>query len=275
VTPEALRQGPPPGAWREDYRQTVREAEGLFPTVLVALSANDRKEHALALGIEVARREGGRLVGLHVAPARRDAWRERQDAFERRCAAAGVEGQWIVDPKGAGVAGAICARSRWAHLTVVHLAHPPGNRPIARLGSGFRTLIQRCATPILAVRHSAPQVERALLAYDGSPRAEEALYVSAYLAGRWRLELTVLTAGERVSATLSRAQAYLEAHGVRATCLTARGAAGPAILDRAREEASDLIVMGGYGRTPVLEIALGSTVDAVLRESRVPVLVCR
>jgi nucleotide-binding universal stress UspA family protein len=33
--------------------------------------------------------------------------------------------------------------------------------------------------------------------------------------------------------------------------------------------------MGSYGFSPVLEVALGSTVDQVLRRSRQPVLVCR
>jgi nucleotide-binding universal stress UspA family protein len=36
-----------------------------------------------------------------------------------------------------------------------------------------------------------------------------------------------------------------------------------------------LIIMGGYGFSPVMEIVLGSAVDEVLRTSRRPVLICR
>jgi len=38
---------------------------------------------------------------------------------------------------------------------------------------------------------------------------------------------------------------------------------------------ANLVMMGGYGFGPILERVLGSTVDEVLRESPVPVLVCQ
>jgi nucleotide-binding universal stress UspA family protein len=38
---------------------------------------------------------------------------------------------------------------------------------------------------------------------------------------------------------------------------------------------SRLIIMGGYGYGPILEVMLGSTVNDVLRTSRRPVLICR
>jgi nucleotide-binding universal stress UspA family protein len=38
---------------------------------------------------------------------------------------------------------------------------------------------------------------------------------------------------------------------------------------------SNLIVIGSYGFNPLVEIMLGSSVDQVLRESSVPVLLCR
>jgi nucleotide-binding universal stress UspA family protein len=43
----------------------------------------------------------------------------------------------------------------------------------------------------------------------------------------------------------------------------------------AEEHECDLIIMGGYGFSPVMEIVLGSAVDEVLRASRRPVLICR
>jgi nucleotide-binding universal stress UspA family protein len=33
--------------------------------------------------------------------------------------------------------------------------------------------------------------------------------------------------------------------------------------------------MGGYGLNPILELVFGSTLDHVLRSSRIPVLICR
>ena len=53
------------------------------------------------------------------------------------------------------------------------------------------------------------------------------------------------------------------------------GPVAEAILKTAEEHESDLIIMGGYGLGPVLEVVLGSAVDQVLRASRRPMLICR
>jgi nucleotide-binding universal stress UspA family protein len=176
------------------------------------------------------------------------------------------------------VARKICERSRWTDLVVVHLAHPPAPQPTARLGSGFRSLIRRCPRPVLAVPDAPFPLERALLAYDGSPKAEEALFVATYMAGQWGIPLVVVTVvetGRTTAEALARAQEYLETHGVEAAFVKESGAVAEAILRTAEEQASDLIIMGGYGFSPVLEVVLGSAVDQVLRESRRPMLICR
>ena len=84
-------------------------------------------------------------------------------------------------------------------------------------------------------------LNRALLAYDGSPKAREALFVATYLAGRWQISLPV----------------------------------AETILRVCEENQSNLLIMGGYGYNPVLEIVLGSAVDQVLREAHKPMLICR
>jgi hypothetical protein len=59
-----------------------------------------------------------------------------------------------------------------------------------------------------------------LLAYDGSPKADEALYVSTYLSGQWDIPLVVVTVDEQghgASLALTGAQNYLQDHGVHAT----------------------------------------------------------
>jgi len=117
-----------------------------------------------------------------------------------------------------------------------------------------------------------------LLAYDGSPKAREALYIATYLASHWDTHLTIVTVAEpnrTTSQTLSSALDYLESHQVRADFVKRSGKVHQVILDTAREQASDLIIMGSYGFSPVLEMMLGSTVDHLLRKSQCPVLICR
>jgi nucleotide-binding universal stress UspA family protein len=118
-----------------------------------------------------------------------------------------------------------------------------------------------------------------LLAYDNSPKAEEALYVATYMAGQWKIPLVVLTVLDaRVPVppeTLERARQYLEQHGVQALLVAKYAPVAETIMEVADEQGCDFIIMGGYGHKPVLEVVVGSAVDQVLRESCRPVLICR
>ncbi len=131
---------------------------------------------------------------------------------------------------------------------------------------------------MLVVSGKPSPLERALLAYDGSAKAKEALFVSAYLAGKWGIPLVVVTVteGERAAADiLDHARDYLAGRGVSATYVAKRGSATQAIEETANTHQCDFIIMGGYGFKPLLEIILGSTVDELLRLRRWPVLICR
>ncbi|MBN1976727.1 MAG: universal stress protein [Anaerolineae bacterium] len=279
ILPKEIAPGPAPGEWRR-ARSAKAACEPLFGRILVAINGKESGWHVVDRALEVARREEGRLVGLHVAASKRQKESNEVQAiqaeFVRRCAEASIPAQWIVEV--GDVSREICEAARWLDLVVVNLAYPPGDRPIARLSSGLRALIQHCTVPVLAVPPDSLGTNRILLAYDGSSKAREALFVSTYLAGRWNVPLAVVTVLEEnhtTPETMKLAKRYLRRHGVDAAYVEKRGGAGAAILEAAAEFESDLIVMGGYGFNPVLEIVLGSAVDQVLRESRHPVLICR
>jgi nucleotide-binding universal stress UspA family protein len=279
VTPDELEAGPPPGQWREE-RLAARRTDRLFTNILVGISGEEIGWHALGQALEMAGREEARLCGLHVVPSEAEVESEAAQAvqaeFDRRREAAGVPGRLVI--KAGEVARQICERARWTDLVVLGLAHPPAPQPLARLGSGFRTLVRRCPRPILAVPAAPTPMDRALLAYDGSSKADEALFIATYLGGQWGAFLTVLTViepGRATAETLARAREYLESHEVEATFVKESGPVGEAILNTAEARECNLLIMGGYGFSPMLEVVLGSAVDQVLRESRKPVLICR
>ena len=279
VTPDGFKAGPPPGQWRSEQLEAC-QYDRLFADILVPVSGEETGWYALEQALEVARRERARVYGLHAVASevQRDSGEAQavRAEFNRRCEAAGIPGELAIEV--GGVARKICERVRWTDLVIVNLAHPPALQPVARLSSGFRTLIRRCARPVLAVPGGSRHLGRALLAYDGSPKADEALFVATYMSGKWNIPLVVVTVietGRTTSETLSRAQRYLETHGVQATFVKESGSVAEAILKMAEEHESDLIIMGGYGLTPVLEVVLGSAVDQVLRTSRQPMLICR
>ncbi len=283
-----LREGEPaaltglvPGQWRREQAGAVQDPEfRLFTNLLVPVAGTQSGWAALALAGEVARREHGRVLGLYVVPApeqRADARALAVKAeFEQRCQAAGIPGRLAVEV--GEVAERICERSAWVDLTVVRLAHPPRPEPWAKLSSGLRALVRNCASPLLVTPQAAAlRVERALVAYNGSPKADGALRVAAYLAQHWGVALLVACAGAGgvdSDAVLARAREQLDARAVAAAYRVETGPVAEIVLKLADEHGSDWIVMGGYGRGPFLEIALGSTVDHVLRRSLRPTLIC-
>jgi len=279
ATPDELADGPSPGTWRREHLPAHR-AERLFLDILVPIGSERAGWSALDQALEIARREGGSLHGLHVvrSVAAQDspATQAIKDEFDRRCAAAGIPGSLTVET--GRISYRICEQARWADLVVTNLAYPPPPRWLARLGSGFRTMVRRCPRPVLAVPGTCSSMSRALLAYDGSPKAEEALFVATYLAGHWATPLVVVTVpehGRTTSTTCTRAERYLQDHGVQATFVSQTGNVAEVILHTAEEQHCDLLIMGGYGFTPLLEAMLGSSVDQVLRESHQPILICR
>lgn len=279
VTPTALEAGPPPGTWRQES-VAARPSERLFPDILVPLDGSEEAWTALEQAVLLAQREGARLHGLHVVPEESqlesEGAKQVRARFNQRCEQGGVPGKLVIQH--GQVAQQICQASRWVDLVVVRLAHPPSPRPIARLGSGFRTLIRGCPRPVLAVPGQAFPPDRVLLAYDASPKAQEALYVAAYAAGCWNLGLVVVTVEQKglvTSEVQGHAREYLESRGVEAQWVSEAGPVPEVVLRVARDTAVDLLMMGGYGYSPLVEVVLGSAVDQVLRGSTRPILVCR
>jgi len=117
-----------------------------------------------------------------------------------------------------------------------------------------------------------------LLAYDGSRKGNEALFVSAYLGKRYGKKLTVLVVEDdevKGRKLIKMAQDYLGDCCEKSIFLHQAGKACDEILNVAAEMQADMILMGGYGHSPILEALVGSTVDGVLRGSPVPVVICQ
>lgn len=278
AVPDELEHGPAPGQWRRE--RPLSRDEWLFQEILVPINGEPNGWEGLSQAISIAQVEGARLLGLHVVRSRAErvspAAQALQAEFERRCAEAGVVGRLAVES--GTVRRCIRDRSRWADLLVLQINYPTRPSPLARLTSGLRTLIRTSIRPVLLVPRAVPTVERLLLAYDASPKAEEALLLATYLAGRWRRELTVLAVADGSHDTapaLARARAYLTSHGVHATYVAESGPAAPAILSVAAGSGSGAILMGGYGRGAISDLMLGSVVEEVLRARQLPTVICQ
>ncbi len=278
LTIDAFESGPMTGEWRKLLMET-RASDRMFKRVLVAINGREDGWEVLNQVGQIAQWENGRVFGLHVC--RNEAAKESRDVknlqsvFERRCSK--ISGCGGLRIETGNISRAICDSARWVDLVALNLAHPPGKKLTDRLSSGFSQLLRRCPCPVLAIPQGAGRISRALLAYDDSPASREALFIAAYLAKNWNLPLTVVMVSEkeRKKDMLASARQYLEQKDITAIYAEKHGDVAFEIMQTAEASGSNLIIMGNYGAAPFLSIALGSTVDKVLRVFGGSVLVCR
>jgi nucleotide-binding universal stress UspA family protein len=280
VTPDPLESGPPVGYWREEHRGTP-EQEDLFKDILVALDKDFDHWFAFDQAVIIAKRDRSNLLGLHILPGTgsnsESEVKTLSAEYTRRCKNADVTGELAFEI--GGVARVICERAQWADLIISRLVHPPGDNILNRFESGFRTMIRRCSRPILAVPGNITNLDQALLAFNDSPKALEALYVGAYMAGKWGTHLTVLSIdqeGVRAKSLQKHARQYLTTKNIPADYIRHEiGQSAEIILQTSQVQKCDVILMGGYKASPIIEVVFGSIVDQVLRKTDIPVLICR
>ncbi len=113
VTPDEVEAGPPPGRWRRE-RLAGRQDNRLFADVLVAINGEETGWCALEHALFVARYEEARVHGLYVVSSK--VQRESAESqtvraeFDRRCEAAGVPGELVLEI--GGIPRKICERAR-------------------------------------------------------------------------------------------------------------------------------------------------------------------
>jgi nucleotide-binding universal stress UspA family protein len=171
------------------------------------------------------------------------------------------------------------------------------------IGSTAEHVAKRANCPVLVARGPGTAIQRILLATDGSEHSHRAMerlrdlplphvavtalhvtesfYASPGLvpALREEFERTVeeVRRAQRQNAELlaEGTRRFLEAAGYTATPTVRTGSAAEEILAAAREEASDLIVVGARGLSPAREFFLGSVSGRVLRYAPCSVLIAR
>jgi nucleotide-binding universal stress UspA family protein len=267
-----------PGSWRK-ARTVTRYTDQLFKDILIPLSGYAESWDAFDQAVLIARRENAKLHGLHIVGTKEDA--ESDDArgvktrFDQACKEAGVEGNLAIDV--GDITQRICERAILTDLIVVKIMNPPG-AGVSALTSPFRTIIANSSRPLLTVPQKAMQLERALLAYDGTDLSKEALFVATYLAEMWKTELIVYTAldGSKVKADAQDyVRRYLEFHEVEAEYIISDHGAMDSLKQTAEEKQVDLVLMGSHGGNVLQQVFVGSALDYMLRESTIPTFICR
>lgn len=266
------------GSWRK-ARTIARYTDHLFEDILIPLSGHTESWDALYQGIVIAQRDDARLHGLHIAKTKEEAEGEEaqeiKQRFEQVCKDAGVQGSLAIDV--GDITQRIIERAVVTDLIIVKLINPPGSG-LSVLNSPFRAIIEKSSRPLITVPKGATPFKRALLAFDGSDLAKEALFVTAYLAEMWKTEVTVFTALEDKSQQgdlQDYARRYMELHEVEAKYVLSEQKTPRHLPDIAAEYNADLILMGSHSGNKLQQVLVGSMVDVTLRESSIPAFICR
>ncbi len=190
--------------------------------------------------------------------------------LEARCQAAGVP--VTAELLAGGVPEMVLRESKQARLLAIGRRGHGHEDDVHHLGQNFRTIAHRAHPPLVIGGDEERTVRRMLLAYDGSERAQAALAWASLLQHTLPAEVTVVAVQENSQQSTDEWLEEVQARLGGCTCLPRQGQPAREILAAAEENQADLIVMGRYHHTALLEWLIGSTVDRVLRGTQLPVL---
>jgi nucleotide-binding universal stress UspA family protein len=279
----------------------------MIKTILATLDGSQHADAALEYALWLAGRLRATVMGLHVidivsiegsffhdvsgslgfepyldfSAKMREALQERGrvllETFTARCRERGVPCDTAL-PMGV-IANEICDHARTADLVVV--GHRGVNEQFSTglLGATTESVARKSPKPVLVSPMQFQEIRRPLLAYDGSQRASAAMHAAAELVSALGIPLTVVhvaregaTADGRV---LEEARRYLQAYGLELNCVAISGPPHQRIVDMLRDRGYDLLFIGAYGHSKIIEMVLGSTTEYVLRNSPCPVFLAR
>ncbi len=252
-------------------------------SVLVYLDPKANVQGVLDVALELTRRHMAHIVGLCRGPeaAAAVALAEELRLLEQRFREQAMQVQ--LSHTWAHVEGdqeaIIALESRTHDMLVLGQADPSERRLWPQVHHLLESALIKSGHPLIAVPHrgSFSNVgERVLVAWNGAREAARAVEDAMAILEKAK-EVIVLTVDDRSGDAMSvdRLVVLLERHGVNVSAQGARTSGrtiGDVLLSKTRELRCDLLVMGGYGHSPLREHLFGGATYFVLEHMNIPVL---
>lgn len=167
--------------------------------------------------------------------------------------------------------------ARYADLTLVAQHEPSGGD--SRFADLAEDVLVSSGRPLLAIPYIGAVGgvgEKVIVAWNASREAARAVADAMPILDRAR-EVEIFIARDNDIGDLPGADiaAHLARHGIDVTVYETPAndvSVGDALLNRAAETGTDMIVMGGYGRSRFREFVLGGVTRHMLQHMTVPVL---
>ena len=253
----------------------------LFRDILVAIGDHDSYWNALEQAVLINRCPSGNVRGLHIINPSdtldESAHSLMEKRFEERLHAAGMSGKLLIIT--GDITNKVSEHSLLSDLLVLRLVFPPSGGILDRLTSGISTILRGAKRPILIVKDNPMPLDRLLVVYNGSPKSKEALFMSAYFAGRYGAKLFLFTLDNGTAdleAETSYAKTYLRKLDLDFEFIMRKGEnLAEAALTEAAANGVTTIVIGGYSGNSLIDKLFGSNIENLLRKTNLPVLICQ
>jgi nucleotide-binding universal stress UspA family protein len=137
-------------------------------------------------------------------------------------------------------------------------------------------LVLESGPPVLAVPDRARGIAlggRALIAWDGSPEAEAALRAAVPLLGLAEQVMILQVDDGSIRIPAGEAASFLSRHGIHPLVILEKATKGRAeanILAAIAGQRADYLVMGGFGRSRLVEALFGGVSRSLLSKGPVP-----
>lgn len=273
-----------------------------FKTILVSMNDAEAAKRVLHPAIDIARRHGAHLIGLHVAedvavseypamaalPDLGPVFEEREKRAEDvravfREATAGEDfaSEWRYDAnRYSNASDTVIEQCRTADLVIM-----AQERPEAQAAAGEMILertIRKSGGPVLVIPYAGSfegLARKALIGWSATQEAARAAHdaLPLFAPGGAAVIVTARSGDKQNPAAASAkelARVY-DRHGVKAEVVEriAEGVAiGDILQNEAFERGADLIVTGAFGHSRLYDFVIGATTTTLLERMATPVL---
>ncbi len=146
------------------------------------------------------------------------------------------------------------------------------------LGANLERVIRSSHRPVLVASRAFQEIDRWVLAFDGSASAHKAVAFAASQALLREVPCLLLSVGKEsawLEKEIEKAREGLESTGTAVTTRVVPGEPEKVIPDVIEKEKIPLLAMGAYGHSRIRHLIVGSTTTEMVRTCRVPVLLFR
>jgi nucleotide-binding universal stress UspA family protein len=199
-----------------------------------------------------------------------EAAKNRLEQFSDQCASRGISSSIEIRT---GIPGDIIGRMAVAHDIVV-VSRTGYNRFTASqetMDSLVAQTIRNSIRPVLVAGMEfceESEIQKVLVAYDGSAHSSRALLTAAEIAARPGVDCILVAIAQSEDSgqeLLAPAEAFLMHHGVAPRKKVVAGnKPSDVISGMVADGKADLVIMGAYGHSPIREVLFGSTTERFL-----------